>query len=183
MDERLTKGAIKPYGTDRFVPRWLFATQRRHHEAGAPIILTYYQIAKDECNDIIGSGQHNLNPSFRAPLKDQVCRTRRERPQGELMFQASGIGLTGAEDTKLGYYNGPRVNNLGNSSVNPLSTYHLYLFDSTDQRRDVTIAHYFTTVTGTRTGQAITNMNDGKFRRDWITNLLFHPPALCSTSV
>jgi len=136
--------------------------------------LTYYQIAKDECQAIMSSGQHNLNPSFRALWKDQVCAHAKADPEGELMFQASAIGLTGAEDTKLGYYNGPRVNNLGNSSVNPLPSY-FYLFDSTDQRRDVTLATYFTSTTGVRTGQLITNLNDGKYRRDWITNPSFSP--------
>ena len=34
--------------------------------------LTYYQIARDECNDIITSGQHSLNPSFKSLWKDQV---------------------------------------------------------------------------------------------------------------
>ncbi|MBK6936709.1 MAG: RagB/SusD family nutrient uptake outer membrane protein [Chitinophagaceae bacterium] len=95
-------------------------------------------------------------------------------PNGELMFQASAIGLNAAEDTKLGYYNGPRVNNLGNSSVNPLPSY-IYLFDSTDQRRDVTLAFYFTLLNGNRQGQAITNLVDGKYRRDWITNPVIAP--------
>jgi hypothetical protein len=86
------------------------------------------------------------------------------------MFQASGIGLSGAEDTKLGYYNGPRVNNKGNSSINVLATY-FYSFDSTDLRRDVTCAPYFVAADGvTKIGQQIANMNDGKYRRDWITN-------------
>jgi len=50
----------------------------------------------------------------------------------------------------------------------------LYLFDSTDQRRDVTVCHYFTGVDGvTRTGQPIVNLTDGKYRRDWITNPSF----------
>ncbi len=176
VDERLTKGAIKALRARIALFRGGYSLRKDATMKRGADYLTYYQIAKDECNDIIGSGQHNLNPSFRALWKDQVCAHAVSDPQGELMFQASGIGLTGAEDTKLGYYNGPRVNNLGNSSVNPLSTY-LYLFDSTDQRRDVTIAHYFTTVTGTRTGQAITNMNDGKFRRDWITNPVISPTS------
>src|SRR3954471_19895137 len=109
--------------------------------------LTFYQIAKDECNDIINSGQHNLNPNFKALWRDQVGAHVSADPQGELMFQASATGGTGTEDTKLGYYNGPRVNNNGNSSVNPLPTY-LYLFDSTDTRRDVTIAPYFVAADG-----------------------------------
>jgi hypothetical protein len=100
---------------------------------------SFYQIAKDECNEIMTSGQHSLNPSFKALWKDQVNAHAVADPNGELMFQASGVGGVGAEDTKLGYYNGPTVNALGNKSINVLPTY-FYLFDSTDQRRDVTCA-------------------------------------------
>ena len=106
--------------------------------------LTYYQIAKDECNDII-SGQHSLNPSFKSLWKDQVGAHVNADPKGELMFQASAIGLSSAEDTKLGYYDGPTVTigstANGNKSINILPTY-FYLFDSTDTRRDVTCAPY-----------------------------------------
>ncbi len=83
------------------------------------------------------------------------------------MFQVSAIGLKGDEDTKLGYYDGPTVNGLGNKSINVLPTY-FYLFDSTDLRRDVTCAPYIVIVDGiTKTGQAITAINDGTYRRDW----------------
>ena len=54
-----------------------------------------------------------------------------------------------------------------------LPTY-FYLFDSTDQRRDVTVA-LISLTNGTRTGQAITNLTDGKYRRDWITNPVISP--------
>jgi hypothetical protein len=98
-------------------------------------------------------------------------------PNAELMFQASGIGLVGAEDTKLSYYNGPTVNGLGNKSINVLPSY-FYLFDSTDTRRDVTCAPYNVGANGSvKIGQAITAICDGKYRRDWITN-----PAISPTS-
>jgi hypothetical protein len=174
MDERLTKGAIKGLRARIALFRGGYSLRSTGGMQRSSDYLTYYQIARDECNDIINSGQHSLNPSFRSLWKDQVCAHAVTDPHGELMFQASGIGLNATADTKLGYYNGPRVNNFGNSSINPLPTY-LYLFDSTDQRRDVTITHYFTALNGTRIGQPITNMTDGKFRRDWITNPSFAP--------
>jgi hypothetical protein len=139
--------------------------------------LTYYQIARDETNDIINSGQHALNPIYKSLWKDQVGAHTISDPQGELMFQASAIGLTGAEDTKLGYYNGPTVTvgttASGNKSINILPSY-FYLFDSTDQRRDVTCCVYNLTWVADNTplkkvGQAIVAINDGKYRRDWVT--------------
>src|SRR2546423_20149 len=93
------------------------------------------------------------------------------------MFQASAIGLTGTEDTKLGYYNGPTVTvgstANGNKSINILPTY-FYLFDSLDTRRDVTCCAYNLTWIADnaplqKVGQAITAINDGKYRRDWVT--------------
>ncbi|HYM92642.1 MAG TPA: RagB/SusD family nutrient uptake outer membrane protein [Chitinophagaceae bacterium] len=173
-DERITKGAVKGLRARIALYRGGYSLRQDGTMKRSADYKAYYQIARDECNDIITSGQHALNSSFKSLWKDQVCAHAVNDPAGELMFQTSAIGQSGAEDTKLGYYNGPRVNNKGNSSVNPLATY-FYLFDSTDQRRDVTVCHYFTNLNGTRAGQAITNMTDGKYRRDWITNPTISP--------
>ncbi|GEO10150.1 RagB/SusD family nutrient uptake outer membrane protein [Segetibacter aerophilus] len=174
-NERITKGAVKGLRARIALYRGGYSLRQPGGMQRNADYLKFYQIARDEANDIMTSGQHTLNPSFRALWKDQVGARVSADPNGELMFQASGIGQGGAEDTKLGYYNGPRVNNLGNSSVNPLPTY-LYLFDSTDTRRDVTIAPYNVAADGqTKIGQAITAMNDGKYRRDWISNPAIEP--------
>lgn len=175
LDERITKGTVKGLRARIALYRGGYSLRQSGTMQRGSDYLTYYQIARDECNDIISSNQHSLNPSFRALWKDQVCARAVTDPQGELMFQASGIGQGGAEDTKLGYYNGPRVNNLGNSSVNPLPTY-FYLFDSTDTRRDVTIAPYNVAVDGvTKIGLGLAALNDGKYRRDWISNPVVSP--------
>lgn len=173
-DERITKGAVKGLRARIALYRGGYSLRQDGTMKRDADYKTYYQIARDECNDIITSGQHALNLSFKSLWKDQVCGHAVNDPDGELMFQASAIGQSGAEDTKLGYYDGPRVNNKGNSSVNPLTTY-FYLFDSTDLRRDVTVCHYFTNSDGTRKAQVITTMTDGKYRRDWITNPSISP--------
>jgi hypothetical protein len=175
VDERITKGAVKALRARIALYRagWSLRSDGALKQGSDP--ATYYQIARDECNDIMTSGQHNLNPSFKALWKNQVCAHAISDPDGELMFQVSAIGLVGAEDTKLGYYNGPTVNGLGNKSINVLPTY-FYLFDSTDQRRDVTCAVYNVAANGsTKVGQAITAICDGKYRRDWITNPVISP--------
>ncbi len=174
LDERITKAAVKALRARIALFRGGYKLYTNGTVQRPADYLTYYQMAKQECNEIMSSGQHSLNPSFKALWKDQVNARAVTDPNGELIFQASAIGLNAAEDTKLGYYNGPRVNNLGNSSVNPLPSY-IYLFDSTDQRRDVTLAFYFTLLNGNRQGQAITNLVDGKYRRDWITNPVIAP--------
>lgn len=174
INERITKGTVKGLRARLALYRGGFSLRQSGSMQRSGDYTSFYQIARQEALDIINSGQHTLNPSFRGLWKDQVGARVPADPNGELMFQASAIGANAAEDTKLGYYNGPRVNNFGNSSVNPLPTY-FYLFDSTDTRRDVTIVHYFTNSNGTRVGQAITNMTDGKYRRDWISNPAISP--------
>jgi starch-binding outer membrane protein, SusD/RagB family len=173
QDERITKGTIKGIRARIALFRGGYALRNGSMSRPADY-LNYYTIAKNECLDIMNSGQHNLNTSFKSLWKDLVCARAVFDPNGELMFQASAIGLSAAEDTKLGYYNGPRVNGFGNSSINPLPSY-VYLFDSTDTRRDVTLCLYFTNLNGTRAGQVITNLTDGKYRRDWITNPVVSP--------
>ncbi len=175
LDERLTKGSIKALRARIALYRGGYALRSDGTMKRSADYLTYYQIAKDECNEIMTSGQHALNPSFRALWKDQVNARAVADPQGELMFQASGIGGNAVADTKLAYYNGPTVNNLGNKSINVLPTY-FYAFDPNDLRRDVTCAPYNVAANGTtKIGQAITALCDGKYRRDWITNPVVAP--------
>ena len=130
----------------------------------------YYQIARDECDAIMKRpDQHKLNPSYQAVFKDYLSAHRFE-PNGEVIWEvAMGGGSSALGDSKLGYYNGPRWNNLGNSALTILPNY-FYLFDSTDTRRDVTIAAYNINQNNTLAGKTLQTLVDGKFRRDWITN-------------
>jgi starch-binding outer membrane protein, SusD/RagB family len=177
IDERLTKGAVKGLRARIALFRGGYSLRQDGAIKRGSDFLTYYQIAKDECNEILNSGKHTLNPSFKALWKDQVCGHAVADPNGELLFQASAIGLTGAEDSKLGYYNGPTVNGLGNKSINVLPTY-FYLFDSTDLRRDVTCAPYNVAANGiTKIGVAVTAICDGKYRRDWVSNPTISPTS------
>jgi starch-binding outer membrane protein, SusD/RagB family len=174
-DERITKGAVKGLRARIALFRGGYSLRQTGGVQRSSDYLTYYQIAKSECTDIVNSAQHTLNPSYKSLWKDQVCGHAVADPNGELMFQASAIGLVGTEDTKLGYYNGPTVNSLGNKSINVLPNY-FYLFDSTDLRRDVTCAAYNVAANGsTKIGQAITAICDGKYRRDWVTNPAISP--------
>jgi len=175
VDERITKGAVKALRARIALYRAGYSLRKNGQMAQGSNPATYYKIALDETNDIIASGQHGLNPSFKALWRDQVGAHAVADPDGELMFQASGTGRTGVADTKLGYYDGPKVGSYGNVSINVLPSY-FYTFDSTDLRRDVTCAAYNVNADGaTKVGQAITAINDGKYRRDWITNPSISP--------
>jgi len=176
QDERITKGTVKALRARIALFRAGFSLRKNGSMVQGSNSAAYYKIALDECAEIMASGQHSLNPSFKALWKNQVGARVAADPNGELMFQASATGRTGVADTKLGYYNGPTVGTFGNKSVNVLPSY-FYAFDSTDLRRDVTCAPYNVATNGvTKVGQAITAINDGKYRRDWISN-----PAVSAT--
>ena len=179
-DERITKGTVKGVRARIALFRggYSLRQQSRTMERRTDYI-TYYQIARDECNDIINSNQHNLNPDYKFIWKDLVGKRAVVDPLGELMFQVSSIGAVSAEDSRLGYYDGPRIvtGSLGNAAINVLPTY-FYLFDSLDKRRDVTIAPYNLNTDartkiaiGSSSNSAAPLMNPGKFRRDWNINV------------
>jgi hypothetical protein len=175
IDERITKGTIKALRARIALYRAGYSLRKTGQMVQGSNPATYYKIALDETKEIMASSQHALNPSFKGLWKSQVGGRVSSDPEGELMFQASATGRAGVADTKLGYYNGPTVNSYGNKSVNVLASY-FYAFDSTDLRRDVTCAPYNVNADGiAKTGQAITAINDGKYRRDWISNPIIAP--------
>ncbi|MGH2646296.1 MAG: RagB/SusD family nutrient uptake outer membrane protein, partial [Ginsengibacter sp.] len=174
-DERITKGTVKGLRARIALFRGGYSLRMDGTMKRSADYESFYQVARDECNDIIMSGQHALNPDYKALWKNEVDAHAITDPDGELMFQASAIGDKGAEDSKLGYYDGPTVNGKGNKSINILPTY-FYLFDSTDLRRDVTCAAYTAGADGiTKSGTGLTAIVDGKYRRDWITNPTVDP--------
>ena len=176
LDERITKGTIKALRARIALARGGYSLGQNGTVSRPGNYLDFIKIARDETNEIITSNQHSLFPDYKGLWKDIVCGKQTVDPSGELMFQVTAIGGGGTADSKFGYANGPRVNGAGNSFVNPLPSY-LYLFDSTDVRRDVTIAPYDVFVDNDKKiGMAITAMRDGKYRRDWIK------PAIPGTS-
>ena len=169
-DQRLTKGAVKGLRARIALFRGGYSLRRESNQMGRrPDYLAYYTIARDECADIMQRrSSHNLNPSFLAVFKDNLDAHKIE-PTGEVMFEAVMSGGVSATDGKLGYFDGPRINGKGNGFINVLPSY-FYLFNQYDTRRDVTVAAYNGNADGTKVGQTTTNLYDGKFRRDWITN-------------
>ncbi len=114
-------------------------------------------------------------PSYKDLWKNKVGGKTSADPDNELMFQVGAMGAAAIADTKLGYYNGPTVNALGNKSINIVPTY-FYAFDSMDLRRDVTCAPYTVGTDGaTKTGVGATAIVDGKYRRDWINSPAVSP--------
>lgn len=177
-DERITLGAVKGLRARIALYRGGYSLRNTTGTMSRDAdYLTYYKIADSECADIIARpDQHALNPSFQALFQNNIDAHTLDAT-GEVMFEVAMAGGSGVADSKLGYYDGPRVNNLGNSSLTATPTY-FYSFDQNDLRRDVTIAPYFTNLDGTKVLQKLTGLPSGKFRRDWITN-----PSIAPTNM
>ncbi|HMO60992.1 MAG TPA: RagB/SusD family nutrient uptake outer membrane protein [Ferruginibacter sp.] len=169
-DERITKGTAKALRARIALFRGGYALRQNGTIERRPDYQQYYQIARDECAEIMAAGVHQLNPSYKDLWKNQVCGRAVVDPHNELMFQVGAIGLAARADSKMGYYNGPTVSGFGNRGVLVLPT-HYYAYNPLDQRRDVNVAPYNVQPDGvTKVAQGPTALNDGKWRRDWITN-------------
>lgn len=179
VDERITKGTVKGLRARVALFRGGYSLRQDGVIRRGSNYQAYYKIARDETNDIITSNQHSLNPNFKDLWKNKVGGRVVSDPNGELMFQVTAIGKSAAADAKVGFNSGPTVLDLatgssatGTASVFILPTY-FYYFDSTDTRRDVTCVAYNDSlgadgVTFYKKGQPITNIFDGKYRRDWL---------------
>jgi starch-binding outer membrane protein, SusD/RagB family len=186
-DERITLGAVKGLRARIALFRGGYSLRRASSIYGQTMArpadyLTYYQIALSECKDIMAQpSEHTLNPSFQAVFKNGPDAHTIDNTYGEIMFEVGMTGGQGTNDSKLGYYDGTKVDAgvTGNAAIGVLPTY-FYLFDSTDTRRDVTCAPYevSSTTTGILKGHPITTIVEAKFRRDWISN----PSVLTSTA-
>jgi len=116
--------------------------------------------------------EHKLNPSFLTVFKSSIDAHTFD-PVGEIIFRVAMTGGQGTNDSKLGYYDGTKVNGTsltGNAAIGVLPTY-FYLFDSVDTRRDITCAAYeVASNQNTLTPHPPTTLVEAKFRRDWISN-------------
>ena len=172
-NERITQGAVRALRAKIALFRGGYSLRRTGGMQRGADHLTYYQIARDECLAVMQSGQHMLNPDYESLFRDYVAGKQLD-PFGEIIWE---VGMEGGNsalgDSKLGYYNGPRSNNNGNSALTILPSY-IYMFDSTDTRRDVSCVPYNILASGStitaRVGRSLATMVDGKFRRDWIPN-------------
>lgn len=166
-NERITQGAVRGLRARIALTRGGYSL-RRNRQMERPVnYKDFYQIARTECAAIMARvSDHKLNPSYQAVFKDAICAYK-EEPNGEIIWEVGMVGGgSGFGDSKLGYYNGPRYNNTGNSALTILPTF-FYAFDSTDTRRDVTCTPYNINADFTLVARTFQTMVDGKFRRDW----------------
>lgn len=130
----------------------------------------YYQIAYDECKDIINSGEHKLNPSYEGLFRS--LHTNSQDATNEVIFAVGAFGGNSRTDSKIGYYNGLRHDDTDWKSAGGISAIptYFYEFSKFDLRRDVNIAIFRVSTTKQEDLQTSINWNDAKFRKSW-TNI------------
>ncbi|GAB3581406.1 RagB/SusD family nutrient uptake outer membrane protein [Hymenobacter daeguensis] len=169
--ERVTKGGIKALRARLALQRGGYSANARTGVIERPAdYLTYYRIAQQECADLMRNrSQHTLNPSYYDLFKS-INEQRRET-SNEIMFEVAMGGSSAVSDSKLGYYDGPRLNasplyGSTQGTIVAVPTY-FYAFDSTDVRRDITLTPYTIGTTNAQAGTTLAVVTTGKFRRDW----------------
>src|SRR5204863_9315955 len=100
-DERITKGAVKGLRARIALYRGGYSLRSAASKYGQIMARptdykTYYQIAKDECSDLMARrDQHTLNTSFLALFKNNIDAHIID-PSGEVMFEVAMAGGTGS---------------------------------------------------------------------------------------
>ncbi|RYU77235.1 RagB/SusD family nutrient uptake outer membrane protein [Hymenobacter persicinus] len=170
-NERITKGAIKALRARLALQRGGYSANATTGQIERPSdYLNYYRIAQQECAELMRHReQHTLNPSFYDLFKS-FNELRRESAS-EVIFEVAMGGASATADSKLGYYDGPRLNasplyGSSQGTIVAVPTY-FYAFDSTDVRRDVTLTPYTIGTNNNQAGTTLVAITTGKFRRDW----------------
>ena len=176
--ERITKGAVKALRARMALFRGGWRANASTGQMERPSdYLNFYRIARQECQELMNRRtEHTLNPSF-SDLFRSINELRFDT-YNEIIFQVAMAGSSAQSDSKLGYYNGPKLNGsstygTSSGSIGAVPTY-FYAFDSTDVRRDITLTLYTLESNNQQKGTPLTalstsvgGMTDGKFRRDW----------------
>jgi len=166
--ERFNKGAVKGLLARIALSRGGYSLRISGGMQRGSDHLKYYEIARDECKEIMESGEHQLNPSYESIFKTMSER-RLDTEYGEIMLE---IGMGAYTSGELGYYLGTSIHEDSkygkcNPGVNALPNYY-YSFKEGDSRRDVTIVTYEIDENNTFLIRDMTNMNIAKWRREWL---------------
>lgn len=173
---RVTKGFVKGLRARIALTRGGYSLRRANSPFGQVMARradyrTFYQIARDECAEIMEHrGEHDLNPVYENLFRS-IHGTRMD-PTNEIIMEVGAFGGNASTDSKLGYYNGMRHNaaskyGQGGGGNTAVATY-FYEFDSVaDCRRDVTLNCFEIDANSQMSLNLLDNMTDGKFRRSW----------------
>ena len=176
-DERITKGAAMALRARLALFRGGYALRRESNKMERRSdYLDYYKIARDETAELMQRRDiHTLNPDYVNLWKD-LNTDNPVNAYGEIIFQVGMSGANSTSDSKLGRYDGVRTDvnsryGQAGGGIEVLPSY-FYLFDSVDARRDVTIALYSVDKNNIHQPRKLSEINNGKFRRDWRSPIL-----------
>lgn len=179
-DERITKGAVKALRAKMAMFRGGYSLRGRSSTGPGTMersadYLTYYQIARSECADLMARrGDHTLNPNFETLWRNVNSLT--PDPFYEIMFEVGAGGGNSNSDSRMGQYSGVSTNASsryggGGGGVFTLPIYY-YAFDSIDTRLSVTCGNYQVNANNNKQPRVMTQLTDGKYRRDWRVPIL-----------
>ena len=172
FDERITKGAVKGLCARICLARGGYSLRREGGMQRGANHLYYYQVARDQCYDIMQSGEHSLNPDFEDVFRTH-CELEVDNQYGESMWE---VGMGTYTSGEVGYYIGIKQANecrygRAIAGVLALPTYYLS-FDPNDTRRDATVGLYEIDSENNRLIREFADIYIGKWRREWRDPLL-----------
>jgi len=185
FNERITKGAVKGilarvslYAAG-YSLRWNLETNdisslkmgTRTDEARRREL---YTIARNQCNDVMLSQVHKLNPSFETLWKN-LAVDKIDTDYRENIFEIAFYSRlsTRGEAGYYGNYNGPE-SKIANAPKHGTSAGAMWVmpafylsYDPEDTRRDITVASHIFTSQPKGTPTALYNLTVGKWRNGW----------------
>lgn len=176
QNERISKGAAKALRAKLALFRGGYSLRNETKTMERrPDFLKYYEIARDECADIMARrDQHTLNPDYSSIWKN--LSAFKYDPQGEILFEAGAGGGNSNSDSRMGNYDGVITNAAsrygpGGGGITALPIY-FYAFDSVDTRLESTFGLYEVQSSNVKRPLPMTRITNGKYRRDWRNPLL-----------
>jgi hypothetical protein len=170
---RLTKGAIKALRARVALHRggYSLRTDSKLMER-RPDYEKYYRIAFDECNDIIKSQQHKLNPVYENVFKSLHSGTARfDNDANEIMFEIAMWGAINDSDLArtygLSFTNTSDPWGSGGGGAKAVPTYIYEFSGAADSRRDVTLGFYEVRDGAMKRPVSLINVTCAKFRKSW----------------
>ena len=170
-NERITKGAVKGLLARIALANGGYSLRLDRTMKRRDDYLASYQVARDQCLEIIESGEHALNPNYE-DLFRRMCSRQLDLEFVEIMFE---VGLGERTSGEVGYYIGQRIDpassfGRGDGGVLAVPSYY-YSFDSLDTRRDITVVLPEIDGNDTEIQNSMTSVRIGKWRRSWISPL------------
>jgi len=134
----------------------------------------YYQIANDECRELIESGVHKLNPNYQNIFQLLHSYTQDVNYREILWELPFGRGVSGriAQAIGMAFTTSPADPKYGRAVAEPSVPFsYYYTFDTKDKRRNVNVELYNysdANFPGQQRLAGATSMKPCKWRRSWI---------------